>query len=94
MSIAETEEEEEDANAKYKISCAMLDRLASFSLRDNTRETMYPVLLSLRIVLARLIEEALGEDEVLKEAIAFGAMETRVSIRVAESVDVAFDVSR
>ena len=30
---------------------------------------MYPVLLSLRIVLARLIEEALGEDEVLKEAI-------------------------
>ena len=73
LSIAETEEEEEDANAKYKISCAMLDRLASFSLRDNTRETMYPVLLSLRIVLARLIEEALGEDEVLKEAIAFGA---------------------
>ena len=71
LSIAE--EEEEDANAKYKISCAMLDRLASFSLRDNTRETMYPVLLSLRIVLARLIEEALGEDEVLKEAIAFGA---------------------
>ena len=70
LSIAETEEEEEDANAKYKISCAMLDRLASFSLRDNT---MYPVLLSLRIVLARLIEEALGEDEVLKEAIAFGA---------------------
>jgi len=73
LSIAETEEEEEDANAKYKTSCAMLDRLASFSLRDNTRETMYPVLLSLRIVLARLIEEALGEDEVLKEAIAFGA---------------------
>ena len=73
LSIAETEEEEEDANAKYKISCAMLDRLASFSLRYNTRETMYPVLLSLRIVLARLIEEALGEDEVLKEAIAFGA---------------------
>jgi hypothetical protein len=73
LSIAETEEEEEDANAKYKISCAMLDRLASFSLRDNTRETMYPVLLLLRIVLARLIEEALGEDEVLKEAIAFGA---------------------
>jgi len=73
LSITETEEEAEDANAKYKISCAMLDRLASFSLRDNTRETMYPVLLSLRIVLARLIEEALGEDEVLKEAIAFGA---------------------
>ena len=73
LSIAETEEEEEDANAKYKISCAMLDRLASFSLRDNTRETMYPVLLSLRIVLARLIEEALGEDEALKEAITFGA---------------------
>jgi len=64
---------EEDANAKYKIACAMLDRLASFSLRDNTRMTMYPTVLTLRIVLARVVELAFEEDETLKEAVAFGA---------------------
>ena len=64
---------EEDANAKYKIACAILDRLASFSLRDNTRMTMYPTVLTLRIVLARVVELAFEEDETLREAVAFGA---------------------
>ena len=69
----EGRDKEEDANARYKISCAMLERLASFSLRDNTRETMYPAILTLRICLARLIDAALSEDDELKEAITFGA---------------------
>ena len=70
---AEGDDSEEDTNAKYKIACAICDRLASFSLRDNTRMTMYPTVLTLRIVLARVVELAFEEDETLKEAVAFGA---------------------
>ena len=67
--VLSTYEREFDEIERFKKSCAVLDRLVFFSMRDYARETMYPVILNIKIIFTRLIEKAC--DRELVAAIRF-----------------------